>query len=111
MSEVKFIGKIELYQDEECKEPLKSLTLPDVVNVGEQKSIDVYLVNRSEHKFEISKVEKEDSDVTFEFEKKTLVKDKPVKMTVTFAPKLDRVTVLDASFKLKGRFIIQALAY
>lgn len=114
---VKFAGNIKIYRDKEYKELLEvdkkgnaSLGL-DVVDVGEEETVELYIINKSEHRFEISKIDNADPDVMFEFEKKILYKNRPVKMTVTFAPKVGRETFLDANFKIKGRFVIQGMMY
>lgn len=114
---ITFAGKLKIYKDEKCTKSLKvdedgnAILGMNVVNVGEVETMELYIVNESEHRFELSKVESADPDVDFEFEKKILRKNKPVKMTVTFSPKVGRVTFLNANFKIKGRFVIQGTAY
>jgi len=114
---VTFAGNLKIFKDKECKIPLEvdedgtALLGLDIVNAGEVKTVELYIVNKCEHKFELAKVVSADPDVDFEFEGKNLIKDKPVKIKVTFAPKVGRATFLDANFKIKGRFIVQSTAY
>lgn len=114
---ITFAGKLKIYKDKKCTKPLevddkgKAMLGMDVVNVGEEKTVELYIMNESEHRFELTKIESVDPDVEFKFEEKVLKKDKPVKMTVTFSPKMGRATFLNANFKIKGRFVIQGMAY
>lgn len=107
-----FAGQLKIYKDKKCTEELKtdkdgnaSLHM-DVVNAGEKRKINLYIINRSKHDFEISEVTSEEEDVEFDFGSNILEKDKPVRMSVTFSPKRDRVTMLNSNFKIKGRFVI-----
>jgi len=108
-----FIGNIELYEDEKLLKPLVKdsegrpfLKIP-IVNAGEELTMEFYIVNRSKHKFELEEVSNADADVMFKFDKEVLEKDNPVKVEVTFAPKPERASVLDAGFKIKGRFVVE----
>ena len=91
------------------------LTIDKIVNAGEEEVVDLYIINRSEHEFEVGHVEeafdvktkKEDRDVKLEVERRIIYPNDPVKLTVTFSPKKDRVKALDVSLGIKGRFIIR----
>ena len=112
-SDMQFIGNIELYEDENLHSPLAKdsegrplLTIP-IVNAGEKGSVEFYIVNRSKHKFELEEVSNADADVTFKFHEEVLEKDKPIRVDVTFTPKPERASMLEAGFKIKGRFVIE----
>lgn len=112
-SDMQFIGNIELYEDEKLLKPLvidsegRPLLKIPIVNAGETRTVEIYIVNRSKHKFELEEVSNADADVAFKFDNEVLEKDQPVKVEVTFAPKSERASVLDAGFKIKGRFVVE----
>ena len=112
-SDMQFIGNLELYEDEKLLNPLvkdsegRPLLKIPIVNAGEERTIEFYIVNRSKHKFELEEVSNADADVTFKFDKEVLEKDKPIRVDVTFTPKPERASMLYAGFKIKGRFVVE----
>ena len=105
---------IEYYKDKECTDPIKEdntgkplIKIPKVVLDGEKTTETVYIVNRSNYEFQIGGVSNPDADVKLEIEDDTLYPNKPVKVDITFSPKIGRKEVLNTQFSIKGRFVIR----
>lgn len=117
------VDMIKVYKDRDGLEPLEYdsedgrplLVMDKIIDVGEEEVVDLYIINRSPHEFIVGHVEsavdaktkEKDDDVTLEIESTMLAPNEPVKLTMIFSPKKNRRKALNASFGLKGRFIIR----
>jgi len=113
MSEM-FDARIEFFKDLQCSEPLPRdndgrwiISIPKIINVGEQESIDVYIQNNSYHEFEVQYLDMGDPDVKPKIDSAILQRDNPVKLTVTASPNAMRKDPIKAYLTIRGRFIVR----
>jgi len=93
---------IKVYEDVQCKKPLEK------VSFGLSRKMDVYLLNTFPHRFEVEELEFFDEDVTCEsMNNEDLLPNVPTKITLVFSPKEDRKTMLNTTFLIHGRYIIE----
>lgn len=106
-----FSDNIKFYYKDGSPLPVKNKKVQakfdDIVDVGEKATFEFYVKNEGQHEFEVTTIKIEDPDAEIDIVDKILRPNTSVRIVIIFTPKRERKRILNAPFKIWGRFVVR----
>lgn len=106
-----FSDNIKFYYKDGSPLPIKDKKVQakfdDIVDVGQTATFEFFVKNEGKHVFEVTTIKIEDVDAKIDIVDKILRPNTLVRIVIVFTPKRERKRILNAPFKMWGRFIVR----